>query len=140
MAVSFKVYNRLNFHSHTFCIWKEVALSEIKDCEINYKSSSGSSYIFSEKGVYRISNHWGRAGNCHWRIDVLGKYKNQKITAGYANWTDFYPTDETSKLYFIIVDFEKKLATFNHKDSKEDRGEAVLKNAVEIAKTIKVIK
>ena len=50
-----KSYNKYNFHNHTFCIWNEVDFDKIKELKINYKSKSGSSYIFTEIGVYRIN-------------------------------------------------------------------------------------
>ncbi len=91
-------YHKYNFHKHTFCVWQEVIPDAIIESKINYKSKSGSQYIFTETGVYRISNHWGRAANCRWRLESLKDYKNQQTKIGFALWTDFYNNDENSKL------------------------------------------
>ena len=85
-----KKYTKDNFHSHTFCLWKEVLMNEIKDFKINYTSQSGSQYIFKPEGLYRISNHWGRVANCHWRLVPISEFKNQKKTVAFAYWNDFY--------------------------------------------------
>ena len=63
-----KTYNKTNFHKHTFCIFHEVDFDVVKELKPNYTSKSGSSYYFVESGVYRFSNHWGRAANCKWRL------------------------------------------------------------------------
>ena len=135
-----KTYNKLNFHSHTFCIWKEVLFNEINNQKISYKSKSGSQYIFSSDGLYRISNHWGRVANCHWRLIPLDEFKSQKTIVGFANWTDFYSNNDNSKLFFIKVDFETNEVNFYHKLSLENQEKVVLRNAKETAKTIQTIK
>lgn len=135
-----KTYNKLNFHSYTFCIWKEVLFSEISDLKKNYKSQSGSEYIFAAQGLYRISNHWGRVANCHWRLIPLAQFKNQNTIVGYAKWIDFYSNDDTSKLFFIKVDFEEKEVNFYHKLSLENQEKVILRNAKETAKTIQTTK
>jgi hypothetical protein len=138
--VATKTYTKLNFHSYTFCIWKEVLFSEISNLKINYKSQSGSEYIFTAEGLYRISNHWGRVANCHWRLIPLAEFKNQHNIVGFAKWTDFYSNDDTSKLFFIKVDFDEKEVNFYHKLSLENQEKVILRNARETAKTIQTIK
>ncbi|WP_291133009.1 hypothetical protein [Flavobacterium sp. UBA7682] len=135
-----KTYTKLNFHSHTFCIWKEVPFSQIKDLKINYTSQSGSQYIFTIEGLYRISNHWGRVANCHWRLIPLTEFKNQNITVAFAHWTDFYSNDDTSKLFYVKVNRETKEVNFYHKLSADDNEKVVLRNAKDTAKTIRTIK
>lgn len=135
-----KTYNKLNFHSYTFCVWKEVPFSEISDLKKNYKSQSGSEYIFTPEGLYRTSNHWGRVANCHWRLIPLAQFKNQNTIVGFANWTDFYSNDDTSKLFFIKVNFETREVNFYHKLSSDNQEKVVLRNAKETAKTIQTIK
>ena len=135
-----KIYNKLNFHSHTFCIWKEVLFNEINNRKISYKSKSGSQYIFSSDGLYRISNHWGRVANCHWRLIPLDKFKNQNTIVGFARWADFYSNDDRSKLFFIKVDFETGEVNFYHKLNQENQEKVILRNAKETAETIKTIK
>jgi hypothetical protein len=138
--VNNKIYSKHNFHKHTFCIWKEVLFTEIQDLKISYKSQSGSQYIFTNEGLYRISNHWGRVANCHWRLVPLEQFKSQNNIVGFANWTDFYSNDDTSKLFFIIVNFETKEANFYHKLSSNNPQNSVLRNAKDIAKTIRTVK
>ena len=135
-----KKYNKTNFHSHTFCIWKEVPFSVIQDLKINYTSQSGSQYIFTEDGLYRISNHWGRVANCHWRLIPITEFKNQNVTVAFTKWNDFYSNDDTSKLFFIKVDTVSQEVNFFHKQSIDNNEKALLRNAKETAKIIRTIK
>ena len=135
-----KTYSKHNFHKHTFCIWKEVLLDEISNLKISYKSQSGSQYIFTQSGLFRISNHWGRVSNCHWRLVPLNNFKNQKTIVGYANWVDFYSNDDTSKLFYIKIDDETKKINFFHKQSSDKENPIVFRNAKDTAKTIRTIK
>lgn len=134
-----KVYNKSNFHKHTFCIFQEVDLDAIKDLKLSYKSKSGSSYYFVENGVYRLSNHWGRAANCKWRLTSDIK-NNNRIKLGFAKWTDFYPDNDFEKLYFIEVNYSNKTAHFFHKQNKNYTSDYVLRNASETTKVIKQIR
>ena len=70
----------------------------------------------------------------------LAQFKNQNITVAFANWTDFYSNDDTSKLFFIKVDFKTNEVNFYHKLSLEDQEKVILRNAKETAKTIQTIK
>ena len=111
-----KSYTKLNFHSHTFCIWNEVPFETIKDAKISYTSKSGSQYIFSKEGLYRIANHWGRVANCHWRLAPITQFKNQDITVAFANWNNFYSNDDTAKLFFIKINEVSQEVNFFHKE------------------------
>lgn len=134
-----KKYDKFNFHKHTFCEFQEVSPVAIQELKLAYTSKSGSSYYFIEKGVYRVANHWGRAANCRWRL-ISNKVKvNQYKRIGYANWTDFYPNNETEKLFYIEVDWKTKSVTFQHKCHPKFNNE-ILRNASETAKRIKQIK
>lgn len=135
-----KIYSRLNFHKHTFCIWKEVLFCDINDKMISYISQSGSQYIFTEEGLYRVSNHWGRVANCHWRLIPLDSFKSQHNIVAYANWADFYSNDDTSKLFFIKMDEQTHEVNFYHKQILENPKEIILRNAKETAKVIRTIK
>ncbi len=135
-----KTYNQNNFHKHTFCLWKEVSQTDFELQQPQFKSKSGSEYYFTEVGVYRISNHWGRAANCRWRLIPLANYKSQQTKIGFAKWTDFYPNDETANLFFIQVDFENKTVNYFHKEMPLYDGKSTLRNAAETAKAIKNIK
>ncbi|TBX66982.1 hypothetical protein EZL74_09995 [Flavobacterium silvisoli] len=108
--------------------------------KVNYKSKSGSHYIFTEKGLYRISNHWGRVGDCYWRLIPLNTFKNQNITVAFANWESFYPNDDTSKLFYIKVDFETGEVDFFHKESLIETETYALRNSKETAKIMRIIK
>lgn len=133
-------YNKYNFFRHTFCIFQEVEAKQIQDYKINYISKSGSKYIFNKVGVYRISNHWGRASNCRWRLNSLNEFANQQYLIGFAHWKDFYLNDETSKLFFISADIPSKLVTFYHKNSTLYDGKAIVRNGLQTAKAIQNIK
>ncbi len=135
-----KIYKKNNFHKHTFCIWKEVPFEQVTNLKISYTSHSGSQYIFTTEGLYRISNHWGRVANCHWRLIPLAAFKRQHTIVAFANWTDFYSNDDTSKLFFIKVDFKTQEVNFHHKLSVEKDKKLVFRNAKETAKTIRTIK
>jgi hypothetical protein len=135
-----KSYNKTNFHKHTFCIFKEVSADAISGLTMNYKSKSGSSYYFTDEGVYRLSNHWGRAANCKWRLDKLADSSFGKTSLGFAKWTDFYPDNDTEKLYFIEVDFEKNQAHFYHKKSTNYTSDKVLRTTSDTMKLIKQVR
>lgn len=135
-----KVYGKHNFHKHTFCIWKEVPFADVAHFKISYTSQSGSRYIFIDEGLFRISNHWGRVANCHWRLIPLVEFKRQFTIVAFANWIDFYSNDDVSKLFFIKADFEKQEVNFYHKQSAGDQNDIVIRNAKETAKTIRTIK
>jgi hypothetical protein len=138
--MTLKKYNKTNFHKHTFCEFIEVDATVIPNIEWHYKSKSGSGYCFTEEGVYRISNHWGRAANCRWRLISEIKNPNQKERIGYAKWTDFYPNNETENFFYVEVNFETKEVTFQHKYNPNYEEKAVLRNASETAKVIRQIK
>jgi hypothetical protein len=137
-----KTYNRFNFHKHTFCEFIEQDIASISALQIHYKSKSGSSYSYTEEGVYRSSNHWGRASNCRWRLvsSSSSKINNFKNRVGFAKWSDFYPNNETEKLFYIEVNFDTKEVIFQHKNNPNYYGTAVLRNASETAKVIRQIK
>ncbi len=144
--MTLKKYNKTNLHKHTFCEFTEVDSDLIPNIEWHYKSKSGSGYCFTEEGVYRISNHWGRAANCRWRLisnsraNSSSKINNSLHRIGYAKWTDFYPNNETENLFYVQVNFDTKEATFQHKNNPNYDGKAVLRNASETAKVIRQIK
>lgn len=138
-----KKYQQNNFHKHTFCIFQEVAFSCIVDLKLNYTSKSGSRYYFVKDGVYRASNHWGRAANCKWRLQVNSTTKNpnsNRIKIGFAKWTDFYPDNDFEKLYFIEADFENGSVHFFHKQSENYTQNTILRTAPETVKLIKQIR
>ena len=133
-------YNKHNFHKYTFCEFQEVSFSDIENIKPSYKSKSGSVYYFSNEGVFRVSNHWGRAANCRWRMLSDEKIKSQTQKCGFAKWTDFYPNDETEKLFYIEVNWETEEVIFQHKSNFNYKNFFVLRNASATAKRIQTIK
>lgn len=73
---------------------------------IHYKSKSGSLYYYTQNGVYRYSNHWGRVANCRWKISGIDAYKNQIYYVGYANWECFFQLNSDKKAFFLEVDYK----------------------------------
>tara|TARA_B110000046_G_scaffold180852_1_gene212091 strand:+ start:6382 stop:6906 length:525 start_codon:yes stop_codon:yes gene_type:complete len=102
-----KTYNQYNFFKYTFCEFHQVDDFTFREKE-NYKSKSESSYFYTEDGVYRKSDHWGRVANCRWKINVNKNYKNQQIVVGFAKWTNFHPINSLEKNFYIEVDFQEK--------------------------------
>ncbi len=130
-----KSYNRHNFFKHTFCVFEEV--KNLPFSQPDYISKKGSRYFFTDKGVFRESNHWGRAANCRWRFNST-KHSSQQISIGYARWEDFYPNNEQEAFFFI----ERILNGFqyNHKNHPGYDGRAVLRNAAATSKILKQLK
>jgi len=135
-----KLYNRNNFHKHTFCEFREQDYKLLSSLEVHYKSKSGSSYSFTEEGVYRIATHWGRAANCRWRLLSNSEHPNQQLRIGYAKWLDFYPNLPNENWYFVSVNFETKAVHFQHKNHPSYKKEFVLRNAAATSKTIQEVK
>ena len=137
------IYNRSNFHNHTFCIFNEVGFDSIITLKLNFKSKSGSSYYFTEEGVFRLSNHWGRAANCKWRL--IGNTNNQipnsnRTKLGFAKWIDFYPDNDYEKLYFLDVNHEEQSVHFYHKQNENYSSDKILRTSTETTKLIKQIR
>jgi hypothetical protein len=133
-------YNKYNFHKYTFCVFNEVEKEAIDGLKLSYQSKSGSSYYFTNDGVFRVSNHWGRAANCRWRLQSKAKNTNQVNRIGYANWSDFYSNNEQGKFFYITVNKENKEVDFQHKDNPNYSTDVVLRNAAATAKRIQLIR
>ena len=130
-----KTFNQTNFFKHTFCEFTQVDDFVFPENK-NYKSKSESMYFYSNEGVYRKSNHWGRVANCRWKLISNGKYKNQSIVIGFAKWCDFYPINSNEKNFFIEVDFDLKTAKIQ---SKKENTSNYLFSFSEVQKRIKQI-
>jgi len=109
-----KTYNQNNFFRHTFCEFQEVQDFEFPE-KTHYKSKFNSKYFYTNIGVYRKSNHWGRVANCRWKLNSNGNYKNQENVIGFAKWTDFHPLNESEKSFYIEVDFDRKICKIQPK-------------------------
>ncbi|HSD15599.1 MAG TPA: hypothetical protein VLB74_13185 [Flavobacterium sp.] len=125
---------------NTFCIFKEVPLSEIQQLEQRYKSESGSTYYYTPEGMYRLSNHWGRLGNSKWRLLEMNPPSASKIKLGFAKWEDFYPDNPSEKLYYIDADFDNYTANYYHKNDSDYNGKALLRTTAETRKRLKNIR
>lgn len=104
-----KTYNQTNFFKHTFSEFQQVDNFEIPE-DIGYKSKSESVYLYTEEGVYRKSNHWGRVANCRWKLITTANYKNQQVVVGFAKWADFSPINSTEKIFYIAINSKDKIA------------------------------
>jgi hypothetical protein len=112
-----KTFNQTNFFKHTLCEFTQVD-DFLFPKNTNYKSKSESSYFYTEEGVYRKSNHWGRVSNCRWKLISDDTYKNQQTVIGFAKWTGFYPINSLEKIFFISVDFDTKTAIIQSNKEK----------------------
>lgn len=101
-------FHKYNFFRYTYCEFESRSIDFFKDKSAHYQSKSGSLYIYADDGVYRYSNHWGRVANCRWKIKGVEDYKSQIYYVGFANWTDFYPLNDTDKVFYLEVDFSLK--------------------------------
>lgn len=113
---SLKIYNKFNFFKHTYCEFKEVSENIFTDNPAHFKSKSDSLYHYTDKGVYRYSDHWGRVANCRWKLLANDDFKNQEKHLGYANWVDFYHLNDHERLFYITVDHQQRKVNFNYKD------------------------
>jgi len=138
---SLKTYNKYNYYRNTYAVFTEIQESELEFKEWHYLSKSGSAYFYSKEGVFRKSNHWGRAAKCRW---VLNKKEGLHFTKGrtfigFAKWTDFFDNNENSKSYFIKVDFNQKTVTYDHK-SRDSQNKNIYRNAKDTQKLIQKVK
>lgn len=129
-----------NSFKNTFCVFKEVPANEIEGLKKQFESKAGSSYYYTQNGMYRVSNHWGRLANSKWRLIALEPETESKTKIGFAAWNEFYPDNTEEKLYYIEADFDKNLANYQHKNNPEYDGKAVLRTSFETAKRLKQIR
>lgn len=129
-----------NSFKNTFCIFKEENRKAIEGLPVQYESKSGSTYYYTKKGMYRLSNHWGRLANSKWRLEPLEPETESKIKLGFAPWTAFYPDNALDKLYYIKADYIKNTVNYQHKNNPEYDNKAVLRTSFETTKRIKQIR
>lgn len=126
-----------NSLKNTFCVFKERDLSEIKDQKSDFESDSGSRYYYTEFGMYRLSNHWGRLANSKWRLVPECVNDTAKVKLGFANWVDFYPDNKTDLLYYLDFDTSKNEILYQHKNNPNYDGKALVRTSDETMKRIK---
>jgi hypothetical protein len=129
-----------NSFKNTFCVFKEFPLKKITNLRLQYESKSRSQYFYTNEGMFRFSNHWGRLANSKWRLEPMEPETSSKTKLGFALWTDFHPDNPDEKLYFIEVDYNKKLVHYQHKNVFKYDGKAILRNSFDTAKKIKQIR
>ena len=133
-----KTYNKTNFFKHTFCEFKQIDDFDFPE-ETNYKSKSESMYFYTDEGVYRKSNHWGRVANCRWKLTANQDYKNQQTVIGFAKWNSFYPINSKEKIFFIAVNFEEKTANIQPKKEETNNLLFTLNEAQQKIKQIAIL-
>lgn len=104
-------YHKFNFYRSTYCEFEMQNVNFFEEMKAHFQSKSGSYYYYTEKGVFRYSNHWGRVANCRWKIQGIDQYKNQNYYVGYANWSSFYPLNSTDKVFYLEVNYTKAKAS-----------------------------
>ena len=105
--------NKDNFFTYSICNWEKTdKIDFVPDytsySDYDYKKT-GSYYQFTERGVYRKSDHWGSVGTCFWFLN--GRTKREEI--GYANYEDFF-------VYFLsewIYHIPKNIKVWNYKQT-----------------------
>ena len=129
-----------NSFKNTFCVFDEVSIDAINRLEIQYDSKSGSKYYYTKKGMYRLSNHWGRLANSKWRLEPLEPETISKTKLGYACWENFYPDNNLEELYYLEANYQKKTVNYQHKNNPKYDTKALLRTSFETTKGIKQIR
>lgn len=129
-----------NSFKNTFCVFKEEALAQIEGLKLQFESKAGSSYYYTNLGMYRVSNHWGRLANSKWRLIPLEPETTSKFKLGFAPWDSFYPDNPTDKLYYLEADYVKNTVNYQHKNNPNYDQKAVLRTSFDTTKKIKQIR
>lgn len=129
-----------NSFKNTFCVFGEVASVLIQNLPIQFESKSGSTYYYTESGMFRLSNHWGRLANSKWRLEPMEPETFSKIKLGFATWDSFYPDNNEEKLYYLEVDYVKNIVNYQHKNNSKYDNTAILRTTFETSKRIKQIR
>ncbi len=129
-----------NSFKNTFCVFYEVLPDALKGLRIQFESKAGSSYYYTQEGMYRVSNHWGRLANSKWRLVAMEPETVSKFKIGFAKWDCFYPDNAIEKLYYLEMDYAKNTVNYQHRNNPEYNQKAVLRNSVETTKRIKQIR
>lgn len=112
--------NKKNFFKNTYCEFKEIDRDSIHGLALQFHSKSNSQYFYTDEGVYRYANHWGRVANCRWRLKTSQPYKNQQYYLAHARWSDFVSLNTSEKIFSIEVDYKNKQVAINYNKSEED--------------------
>ncbi|WP_291105138.1 MULTISPECIES: hypothetical protein [unclassified Flavobacterium] len=129
-----------NSFKNTFCVFQEELLLKIEKLPVQYESKSGSRYYYTEKGMYRLSNHWGRLANSKWRLEPMEPETTPKTKLGFASWNDFYPDNAVDELYYIEAKYELKTVNYQHRNNPKYDNKEILRTSFETTKRIKQIR
>ncbi len=129
-----------NSFKNTFCVFQEVLSDKIENLKIQYDSKSGSKYFYTEKGMYRLSNHWGRLANSKWRLEPLEPETESKFKIGFAAWDSFYPDNAEDELYYLEANYVSYTVNYQHKNNPNYDNKAILRTSFETTKRIKQIR
>jgi hypothetical protein len=129
-----------NSFKNTFCVFSEQPFEKIKGLKIQYQSKAGSSYYYTNMGMYRVSNHWGRLANSKWRLIPLEPESESKFKLGFASWDSFYPDNTEEKLYYLEADYDKNTVNYQHKNNPDYDNKAILRTSFDATKKIKQIR
>ena len=129
-----------NSFKNTFCVFNEESLEKIKGLKIQYQSKAGSTYYYTNLGMYRVSNHWGRLANSKWRLIPMEPETMSKYKLGFATWESFYPDNDIDKLYYLEANYVTNTVNYQHKNNSNYDKKAVLRTSFETTKKIKQIR
>ncbi|MEO8252985.1 MAG: hypothetical protein ABI554_01265 [Flavobacterium sp.] len=129
-----------NSFKNTFCVFHEVFPDTVKGLKVQFESKAGSKYYYTQEGMYRLSNHWGRLANSKWRLVPMELETESKYKIGFAKWDSFYPDNATEKLYYLEMDFARNTVNYQHKKNPDYNQKAMLRTSLETTKRIKQIR
>ena len=129
-----------NSFKNTFCVFQEVHLQAIDGLQLQFQSKAGSSYYYSNLGMYRLSNHWGRLANSKWRLLPIYPETESKTKLGFAPWDHFYPDNAIKALYYIDVNYDEMTVNYQHKNNPDYSNKEILRTSFETTKKIKQIR
>ena len=129
-----------NSFKNTFCVFQEVLSDKIENLKVQYDSKSGSKYFYTEEGMYRLSNHWGRLANSKWRLEPMEPETDSKFKIGFAAWNEFYPDNAEEEIYYLEANYARKTVNYQHKNNPKYDNKAILRTSFETTKKIKQIR
>jgi len=129
-----------NSFKNTFCVFQELLPGQIEGMPVQYDSKSGSKYFYTEEGMYRLSNHWGRLANSKWRLEPMEPETTSKTKLGFAAWNEFYPDNAEEEIYYLQANYTKKTVNYQHKNNPKYDNKAILRTSFETTKKIKQIR
>lgn len=129
-----------NSFKNTFCVFQEVLYGKIENLKVQYDSKSGSKYFYTEEGMYRLSNHWGRLANSKWRLEPMELETSSKTKLGFASWNEFYPDNADDEIYYLEANYTKNTVNYQHKNNPNYDSKAILRTSFETTKRIKQIR